>query len=218
MIHAASVHHEIKRMMGKLRAGTPVAPPDWIDFLERTSFRNSQILTAARFATKGGYKQQSTEVEADISLYIRDYIETVSSLWAPRGVTISVDADRIKTKRKFKPIEVGIVVDNLVENAVKAKSSNLLFILRVGRSTAKHQLTITVADDGTGWPKKISELGRVFEKGVTTTNGSGLGLYHVRKVIEGLGGTIEAIAEPYSDDIDGAQLVLRLPVEPRAAQ
>ena len=42
-------------LMTKLRAGTDLSKADWIDFLERISYRNGQILTAARFATKGGY-------------------------------------------------------------------------------------------------------------------------------------------------------------------
>jgi signal transduction histidine kinase len=210
MIHATDVHHDVKRMMGKIRTGEKVSNSDWIDFLERISYRNSQILTATRFATKGGYKQQSAEVEADLSLYIRDYIETVSSLWAPRGVLVEVDSDDKPAKRKFKPIEVGIVIDNLVSNAVKARATTVRFTLRVGRG-AKPEFQISVADDGSGWPTTLKPLDRVFEKGVTTTDGSGLGLYHVRRVIQGMRGEVEANAEPFSNGLDGAHLTIRLP-------
>ena len=210
MIHATDVHHDVKRMMGKIRTGEKVSNGDWIDFLERISYRNSQILTATRFATKGGYKQQSAEVEADLSLYIRDYVETVSSLWAPRGVLVEVDTDDKPAKRKFKPIEVGIVIDNLVSNAVKARATKVRFTLHVGRG-AKPELEISIADDGTGWPTRLKPLDRVFEKGVTTTDGSGLGLYHVRRVIQGMGGEVQANAEPFSDELDGAHLTVRLP-------
>lgn len=210
MIHAADVHHNVKLMMGRIRGGAQLGTADWIDFLERISYRNSQILTAARFATKGGYKQQSAEVEADLKAYIRDYIETVTALWAPRGVAVSVEADDKPVKRKFRPIEVGVVIDNLVSNAAKARAANVAFILTVSKG-ARPQLVVTVADDGNGWPKKFVPLERVFEKGVTTTDGSGLGLYHVKQVVENLGGTIEAHAEPYSDDLDGAHLTMRIP-------
>lgn len=209
MIHASDVHHGVKRMMGRLRNGAAIKKEEWIDFLERVSFSNSQILTAARFATKGGYRQQSSEVQVDLAGYIKDYVETVSTLWAPRGVSISVESDDKPFVRKFRPIEVGIVIDNLVSNAVKARASAVRLIL-VTTKGAKPTLTITVADDGTGW-KGIEPLERVFEKGVTTTDGSGLGLFHVRQVIEGLGGAVEAHAEPYSSELDGAHLSIRLP-------
>lgn len=209
MIHASDVHHGVKRMMGRLRSGAAITKDEWIDFLDRVSYRNSQILTAARFATKGGYREQSSEVEADLSIYIRDYLETISTLWAPRGVKVSVVASGKPVKRKFRPIEVGIVIDNLISNAAKAHASNITFLIGTTKG-AKPELHITVADDGTGW-KGVDPLERIFAKGVTTTDGSGLGLFHVKQVIEGLGGAIDAQSEPYSEDLDGAHLTIRLP-------
>ena len=210
IMHASDVHLGVKRIMGKLRKGTVVRKEEWIDFLERISFRNSQILTASRFATKGGYKQQSAEVEADLAIYIRDYLTTVSSLWVPRGVNVDIHGDDKRLERAFRPIEVGIVIDNLVSNAAKARATQVGFFLEVSKGP-KPELTITIADDGVGWPQSLDPLERAFEKGVTTTDGSGLGLYHVKQVVEGLGGVVEAHREPYSEKLDGARMTLRVP-------
>lgn len=210
IMQASDVHHGVKRMMGKLRSGADLKREEWIDFLEKVSFRNSQILTAARFATKGGYQQQASDVKADLAVYVRDYIETVSSLWAPQGLTVHVETDHKPFTKKFRPIEVGIVIDNLVTNASKARASNVSFSIKVTRG-ASPELVLTVADDGAGWTKKNGLVERVFEKGVTTTDGSGLGLYHVRQVVESLGGAIEAQTEAYSNDLDGAHLTIRIP-------
>ena len=210
IMHASDVHLGVRRMMGKLRGEDAVRKEAWIDFLDRVSFRNSQILTASRFAAKGGYKQQSAEVKADLAVYIRDYVETVSSLWAPRGVSVDVQGDVKQLEYVFRPIEVGIVIDNLVSNAVKARASRIVFFLKNGKRP-RPELTITVADDGTGWPPLLDPIGRAFEKGVTTTDGSGLGLYHVKQIIEGLGGLTKAHQEPYSEELDGAHLTLRVP-------
>ncbi|GAA2849003.1 signal transduction histidine kinase [Aminobacter aminovorans] len=210
IIHASSVHHGVKRMMGLLRGGKAITNADWTDFLERMSFRNSQILTAARFATKGGYKQQSAETKADLSAYIRDYIEIITNLWAPQGLKVQVSSDEVEVVRTFRPIEIGIVVDNLVTNAAKAKASIVSFGLSATAGT-RPELVIEVADDGNGWPESLDALERVFEKGITTTDGSGLGLYHVKQVIEGMRGVIEAHAEPLSEKLDGAHLRIRVP-------
>jgi signal transduction histidine kinase len=210
MGYATDVQHNVKRMMARLRSGIVVGKNDWIDFLEKVSYQNSQIITAARFATKGGYKQQSTAVEADLSGYITDYIETVASLWAPSGIAVKVDSDGKVFERKFKPIEVGIIVDNLVSNAKKARAENILFALTVPKGQSP-VLVIEVADDGAGWPKSFSELSRIFEKGVTTTDGSGLGLYHVKQLVEGMKGVVEPLREPYSGSLNGARLILRVP-------
>ena len=70
---------------------------------------------------------------------------------------------------------------------------------------------VTVADDGVGWPQTFDPVDRAFEKGVTTTDGSGLGLYHVKQVVEGMGGEISARRECYSGEFNGAQLTMRIP-------
>ncbi|WP_292227544.1 ATP-binding protein [Mesorhizobium sp.] len=210
IIHASDVQQGVKRMMGKLRKGTNIDKDDWISFLEHVSFRNHQILTAARFATKGGYKQQSSEIEADLSVYVRDYVETISTLWTPQGISVHVRADGVSVVRKFRPIEIGIVVDNLISNAAKAQADNIWFFLSRTKG-AKPMLEIEVADDGTGWPASLKPRSRAFDKGVTSTDGSGLGLFHVKQVVDGLGGEIEVVDEPYSHELDGAHLTIRFP-------
>lgn len=210
IMHASDVHHGIRRMMGKLRNNASVKTSEWIDFLERISFRNSQILTASRFATKAGYKQQSSQVTADLAVYINDYLNSVSSLWAPRGINIETNTTVDHFERPFRPIEVGIVLDNLVSNAAKARAAKIGFFLQMGERP-RPDLIVTVADDGVGWSSSIGDLERAFEKGITTTNGSGLGLYHIKQIIESMGGIVKACKEPHSKSLDGAHLKLRVP-------
>ena len=208
--HAAGVQHGVQRMVRKLRAGASVAAQEWMDFLGNVSFRNSQILTAAKFATKAGFKEDTVEQHADLGVYIRDYIENVAKIWAPQGIGVHVQGNPQPLERAFRPIDVGIVIDNLVTNAAKARATTIYFFLSSGRGP-KPELVVTVADDGSGWSGVLDPLERAFDKGVTTTNGSGLGLYHVRQVIEGLGGAIIASGKPYSDDLSGAHVVIRVP-------
>ena len=71
---------------------------------------------------------------------------------------------------------------------------------------------IDAADDGVGWNKSLKPLDSMFEMGVTTGKaGSGLGLHHVRQVVGTMGGTIEAMPEPYDDAHPGAHIRIRLP-------
>ena len=209
LAHAHDVEVGIKRMMGKLRRSESVPRPVWTGFLDKSSFRVSQIITAARFATKGGYTARAVEAKQDIVGYIRDYIELVASLWAPRGIEVTCHPCQSKLVRPFRPIEVGIMIDNLVVNANKAGAAHIVFVMEVYR-TPSPILTLHVADDGRGWTASLEPLDRAFEKGVTTTDGSGLGLYHVRQVVEDLHGMIELQQEPYSEDLDGAYLTIRI--------
>ena len=207
---ASDVHSGVRRMMAKLRRASAVTKDQWIDFLEHVAYRNSQIMTASRFATKGGYRQQSAEIDADLAVYMADYITNVSSLWAPQGLKTTVDQATVPFARSFRPIEIGIVIDNLVSNARKARASSIHFCFEVSKRPHS-ELLIHVADNGRGWPRSLQPLSRAVEKGVTTTNGSGLGLHHVKQVIESLGGVLQPEQNPYSEELAGAQLTLRIP-------
>ena len=207
---ASDVQSGVRRMMGKLRRTARITKADWIDFLEHVAYRNSQIMTASRFATKGGYRQQSAEIDSDLAVYIVDYIENVSSLWAPQGLTVHAHPPDTQFQRKFRPIEIGIVVDNLVSNARKGRASEIHFFLEINQRPHA-ELLIHAVDNGRGWAKSLEPLSTALEKGVTTTNGSGLGLHHVKQVVESLGGTLEPESDPFSDDLAGAHLTLRIP-------
>ena len=49
-----------------------------------------------------------------------------------------------------------------------------------------------VTDDGNGLDASIKDIPSIFEKGITTTPGSGLGLYHSKQLISEMGGSISA--------------------------
>ncbi len=96
---------------------------------------------------------------------------------APR--TWALDAGRIRE-----------VIVNLVENATHAGPP-----ARVSVRTEKRLLVIEVADHGPGIPEDERE--KVFEPFFTAkTQGTGLGLAVVRRVIEQHGGTITVLAAP----------------------
>ena len=208
---ASDVQTGVRRMMRKMNRKSSVSKEEWVNFLEQTSFRNNQIITAARFATKGGFRHQSGEIDDDLGVYFADYVLNVSSIWAPQGLTLTVDKAKDSFRRKFRPINIGIIIDNLVTNASRAGASKVHFLITV-RKRPHHELSVEVADDGKGWEDAINPLSRLLEKGVTTTNGSGLGLHHIKQVAEDLNGQVQLHAESYSDELTGAYLTISFPL------
>lgn len=162
-IHAAAIQNSIKLMSGKLRRVAEVKREDVLGFIESVSFRNSQILTAARFASRGGYKEQASSRKDDLAQFIRDYTDAIANSWAPAGLSATVKGAEKGFERMFKPIEVGIIVDNLVSNAGKAEASSLLLALSVEKRDGKQMLVIDAADDGVGWNKSLKPLDSMFE-------------------------------------------------------
>ena len=94
IIHASDVHVGVRRMMGQLRKRVHVRKDDWIDFLELISFRNSQIMTASKFATKGGYRSRLRPSKliswSTSSTMLRRYLQC-GHRWALRSEHTAMD-------------------------------------------------------------------------------------------------------------------------------
>lgn len=98
------------------------------------------------------------------------------------------------------PKLLGIVFQNLIENAIRYTPENGNISVSVLISDANKQLSIEIKDDGYGIPK--NEQSKIFTKLYRASNikaidpqGTGLGLYIVKSIIEKLGGSIWFISE-----------------------
>jgi signal transduction histidine kinase len=90
-----------------------------------------------------------------------------------------------KFNTSFRPIEMIIILDNLLNNSFRAKAKNVFVYWK---SISLSEIELHIQDDGIGIPDK--NLDRIFDARFTTTNGSGLGLYHTKEIIEKIGGRI----------------------------
>ena len=108
-------------------------------------------------------------------------------------VTVTVD-----------PAALQQVLGHLLENAVKYSPSGT----RVTVSARREQdgVVIDVCDEGIGLPTDI-DVFAAFQRGDTTTEGAGLGLYVVRNLVRALGGDITASG----NDGPGSTFSVRLP-------
>ena len=126
-------------------------------------------------------------IETDLPRFIADYIDQIASLAGTARLRVEVRNSHRGLNMRFKPIDASIIVDNLISNARRAKASLITFDLS---PLNRNGLIIRVSDNGRGISAGTNK-GRIFEMGYTTTEGSGLGLYHVRQVLGGMGGSIE---------------------------
>lgn len=202
IIHAAAINEIVNMQFDKLRDGTMPSRDDLVSTFENISFQNRKVLSTARFATKANFRLDSENIEEDLAGYIVDYITEVAPMFSETGIRIGVASEAKGLYRRFKPIEVSILIDNLVSNAGKADATNITFSLD---QPMANELRIVVQDDGRGFDRGITDHGRLFEKGFTTSTGSGLGLYHVAQILDDLGGSITP-----EDSPRGARFIIRV--------
>ncbi|TAI97899.1 ATP-binding protein [Pectobacterium versatile] len=202
-IYSADIHHLLANQVDKLNHKEQIDPDNLLSLLEQLTFKNQQILSISRFATKANFRLDSEKIEADLAMFITDYIDNICKFYSGDGLNISVNSTAKGLNRSFKPIEIAILIDNLVNNAEKASASNVDFTIT--QTTAK-QIEILVTDDGKGLEETIQEPDRIFEKGYSTTDGSGLGLYHISYILDQMGGGI-SVNSQYKN---GLQLIIRI--------
>lgn len=192
-IAATTIENHVNNLLTKIHEGRPITPEAIEAALDRISFVAKRIAAITRFATRANFVHDSEEItDGDLLGYIREYLLNVYE-----GVVVNPDGKRIpiyfrqpneaRFIRSFAPIEVCIVFDNLISNARKTKHKVSTITVEVIECTA-NRLALSFRDDGVGIPKRNQS--RLFEIGFTTTDGSGLGLYHVRQILSEMGGSI----------------------------
>ena len=193
IIHATNAQDLIAAKISTWSSGPPPAPSDVVSVLGDLSMLNQRILTIAQFSTKANFRLQSGQIAADLGGYITQYVAQVTPVYLSTSIALHCVNTAPAFMVSFRPIEFSMVVDNLISNAKRARATKVAIDISQGQDGA---LKVRFEDDGVGLPKGI-ELDRLFEKGFTTTRGSGLGLFHVRRTVTAMGGTVTA--EPRAD-------------------
>lgn len=202
-IYSADVHHLISNQIDKLQHRERIDDEDLLNLLEQLSFKNQKILSVSRFATKANFRLDSEMIRDDLVIFIEQYIAEICAYYSGDGLLLEVNARASGLIKNFKPIEISMIIDNLVNNAEKAGATKVTFDIE--QPSAKI-VEIKVTDDGHGIDSTISEPARIFEKGFSTTDGSGLGLYHIAYMLDQMGGSIELQSECST----GSQFIIRI--------
>lgn len=150
---------------------------------------NMRIIAVAQFATKANFKSSTTKELTDIPSFFEQYILNIASGYVATGLNVTVENEIEEMfQMKVNRIEMSIVIDNIIRNAVKAHARKL----HVAITGEGNDLEISFKDDGSGLDSSIADVASIFEIGFTTTNGSGIGLYHSKQIIEKVGGRVHA--------------------------
>jgi len=213
--HVVSLHHSIgqdalaienyvQELLSQLRNGNLPSQEQLKVSLERISKIAKKIGTITRFATHAGQIAAQEETVSDLIEYVREYLLNVYGgvIADPHRHFIPIrfqQPERSSFVTRFAPIDISIILDNLLSNARKHKTKAIDVTVS---ECSGERLIITFADDGDGIPKR--NMPQLFEIGFTTTDGSGLGLHHIREIMTDMGGSV--VANP--DRKPGAQFIL----------
>ncbi|MFH1636213.1 MAG: ATP-binding protein, partial [Chloroflexota bacterium] len=162
-----------------------------LDNLQKASLANKRIAAVAQFATKADFRSGTKKEITDIPAFFEQYLLKVAKDFIAANLKLDVSNNVQEAfKMKASRIELSILIDNIISNASKALARRLA--VRISK-ISENTLRISFIDDGKGLSKELPEIDSMFEMGITTTAGSGLGLYQAKEIAEKMGGQISAM-------------------------
>jgi len=199
-------------MSGKV---CPVAEEqiEYIQILRENSKRMdelvSDLLTVSRIEQN---RLPLQEEKTSLKELVEKIIKETEILAKASNVEIEFSFDDEMPEIVFDPSQVKLAIANLVENAVRyAKTKGLV---KVRLKKQKNNLCLEVEDNGVGIPEKDQKY--IFQKFFRSENakkhqteGSGLGLYIAKSIIEKSGGKMGF----YSKENKGSTFWLTLPIK-----
>jgi signal transduction histidine kinase len=136
----------------------------------------------------------------ELNILIKGAVESLQGKFSSRDQQIIYNAPEEPVMAMIDVEEVRLVVENLLENAsnYSPEGKNVKVTLS---KTKKNEAKITIKDQGVGIEKH--DLAKLFQKFSrinnplsNTVNGTGLGLYFSKKIIELHGGKVRASSTP----------------------
>lgn len=186
-IYAGTIENHLKGISLRIQNDIPLSKEELYDIIKVIGFESKKILNITAFATKANFNLKTETKEVDLNNYFNEYIENIIPTIVDKKLEIEfIDEYRDIFIIKVKPIEINIVIDNLISNARKAGANKLSII--TSKDNNDDGFTVKFIDNGVGI--ELDDLSKIYNIGFTTTDGSGLGLYHSRKIIRDIGGKI----------------------------
>ena len=167
---------------------------DLLRYANKISLENKKISAIAGFISKAKFDTMSLTMPKepkDFVNFIKEYIQNVYQEDEKLSRNNQLLDVKVKAKRglkfdlRFSPLEIIILIDNLLNNSLKAGANNVIITLK---SLGPEDIQLSFLDDGKGIPKE--QIDKIFDFGYTTTGGTGIGLHHVKQIVDEMKGTI----------------------------
>ena len=134
--------------------------------------------------SKAKFDTKTKKINDDIIGFICEYINNIY-LITHKKIKVQTNRPSFKYTLRFIPIEIIIILDNLLNNSEKAGAKEVI----LNWNQQNDNLIFSFLDDGNGIEPSI--LPHIFEYRFSTTDGGGLGLYYIKELINKMGGRIE---------------------------
>lgn len=188
----ATIRDSISEINKLIRAGKSI--DEVVPFVDDISIENEKIKVLSDLVGFANFNTKFERIRKDLITYVKEYLGNVRS----KKIGFRFQNGSLEYVTEFSPLEISILLDNFISNAKRAEAK----ILHVAFKVEKGRLKMLVADNGNGVPEKYKD--NIFKRGVTTTKGSGIGLYHISQILKGMRGEVRFLGNAHLEQAKGA--------------
>ena len=172
-----------------------------VNCLNKIFILNQQVETLSGLVSKVNYNVKANKITKDFVDFTNEYL-TNFCITNYSNIKFHVPKTEIVWETKFEAIKIIIIIDNLLSNSDKFQTKNIYIDWKENSET----IDLIYKDDGDGIAPDI--LPKVFNYRFSTTDGGGLGLYHIKSIMESdFNGSVELKSEKGN----GAEFILHFP-------
>ncbi len=138
--------------------------------------------------------EESVEEKVVLKEVVEDVKAGIADLIAESGVTIK---ENFKLSEIiYKRSNLRSILYNLLSNAIKYRSPHLQAEVEISAWKEDNKIVLSVKDNGLGMtPQQQKKLFTMFKRMHTHIEGTGIGLYTIKRIIENNGGHVEVKSE-----------------------
>lgn len=191
-INCSTVKNIISGLVAKKKRNMLTLDAAW-EGIQKISYNIERIKTVLEYYAIAEFDPKDEKVEGDMFAFINEYCSEIAQKACDaddQAISIVVNVNECYL-RSFVPQDIGVLVENVVSNSYKNKATTIVFNLY----SKDGQYCIDIADNGNGL-NPCADANDLFEFGKSYTKyGTGVGLFHVKQIIDEMGGTVSVNLE-----------------------
>lgn len=154
-------------------------------------YNSDKALKISNLITRANFKANSDYQDVNIIKFVEQYLNLYNVMFEDNDIIFSIENNVDAFWKRISILDISLVFDDLISNSIKAKAKNVKIISFLDEGK---DLIIEFSDDGIGlFENFLNKPDIIFDLGVTTTDGSGIGLNYVKNTLAKMQGKINFI-------------------------
>lgn len=162
-----------------------------LKWLSTIIYNSDKALKISNLITRANFKANSDYQDVNIIKFLEQYLDLYNVMFEDNDIIFSIQSSIESFWKRISILDISLVIDDLISNSYKAKAKNVKVFISENENS---DLILIFSDDGEGLSEKfVKNNDVIFDLGITTTDGSGIGLNYVRNTLTKMQGKIKFI-------------------------